>query len=461
MGLVSPSPRQMSSILLAQEKSTWTDSVLRQLDKILASASFRGSPPLRRFLRYSVEHSLQGQGSQLKEYRLGVEVFGRPASYDPRKEPLVRLEARRLRDKLREYYEDEGRDDPIRIGIPKGAYAAAFDVNSRADQPRGMATRQTGTGEAFQLYLLGRYNWCKRTEEGFTKAMEYFDRAIARDPEYALAYSGRADTYLLLAEYTLMASQSAIERAQSMAAMALQLDGALGEVRTSLAAVKVDCEWDWQGAEQEFRRAIQLNPSYATAHQWYAELLSQQARPHEAIAEIKRALELDPLSLVVNAAAGRIFLHAGLVDSAIEQLQRTLDIDPNFSLANYDLGKAYLQKGMLAQSIAELQKSVNLFPVAERGAALGYAHARAGKDNEARTLLQTYLQESTQTYVSWYGMAFLHSALGSKEQALTCLEKAYEEHDVRLRDLKVEPLFASLRSETRFTLLLRSVGLGT
>jgi tetratricopeptide (TPR) repeat protein len=449
----------MSPALLAAERSISADSVLRQLEKILASASFRGSPPLRRFLRYSVEHSLRGQGNQLKEYRLGVEVFGRPATYDPRKEPLVRLEARRLRAKLREYYEDEGRNDPIRIGIPKGAYAATFVVNNRADQPVNAAARHAGNGEAFQPYLLGRYNWCKRTEEGFRKAIEYFERAIDRDPECALAYSGRADSYVLLAEYTLMPSPDAMERARAMAMTALQLDETLAEVHTSLGAVKVDYEWDWQGAEQEFHRAIELNPGYATAHQWYAELLSQQEKHQEAVAEIQRALQLDPLSLIVNAMAGRILLYAGLVDAAIEQLHKTLDIEPNFSIANYDLGKAYLQKGMLARAIAEFQKSVNLFGVSERGAALGYAYARAGKESEANNLLETYLRESKQTYVFWYGIAFLYAGLGMNNQALTSLEKACDQHEVGLRNLKVEPLFENLRLDPRFTLLVRRIGL--
>jgi tetratricopeptide (TPR) repeat protein len=187
--------------------------------------------------------------------------------------------------------------------------------------------------------------------------------------------------------------------------------------------------------------------------------LSQQGRHDEAIAEIRRAQELDPLSLIVNAIAGRILLFAGRVDPAIEQLQKTLEIDPNFSIANYDLGKAYLRKQMLSQAIAEFQKSVNLFRVSERDAALGYAYANEGKDAEARDVLRTYLRQSERAYVSWYGIAFVYTGLREKDQAFACLEKAYQQHDVRLRDVKVEPLFENLRSDPRFVHLVRRVGL--
>jgi len=646
MESASPSPgREWLLESCATGEFPSPDSVGTELGKILASASFRGSPPLSRFLRYTVERSLRGEGDQLKEYRLGLEVFGRQSSYEPQKDPIVRLEARRLRAKLREYYEEEGRHDPVRIAIPKGGYAATFSSNGHAEPPlvlpnleiappaksvpsmwrgatilvaaiciaalllagwalhrsrgdvgsdrrpaislavlpfqnsspdptqnyladgitenlidvlsrlpglrviasstafrykgeesdpqkvgqdlnvsavltgklleRGdalivqtklvdvtngsllwdtqydrklseiqtvqkdisrdlarelglhltvaqmsrLVDPQTESAEAFQLYLRGRYNWNKRTEEGFTKAIEYFDRAIEKDPRYALAYAGRADSYLLLAEYTLLPGPNALAKAQDAAEKALELDDTLAEAHTSLGAIRADSEWDWRGAEQEFQQAIELNPSYATAHQWYAELLSQQGRHDEAIAEIQRAQKLDPLSLVINAIAGRILLFAGKVDPAIEQLQKTLEIDPNFSLANYDLGKAYLQKGMTVQAIAEFQKSVNLFRVSERDAALGYAYARAGKHAEARNVLETYSRQSQRAYVSWYGIAFIYAGLGEKDEAIACLQKAYAQHDVRLRDIKVEPLFESLRLDPRFVHLVRSVSL--
>lgn len=220
----------------------------------------------------------------------------------------------------------------------------------------------------------------------------------------------------------------------------------------------MDYEWDWRGAEQELRRAIELNPGYATGHQWYAELLSQEGRSSEAIAEIKRAQELDPLSLVVNTIEGRILLFARLTDQAIDQLRKTLELDPSFTLANYNLGKTYLQKGDLKRATSEFQASTK-FKVAERDAALAYAYARAGKSAAARDLLAVYVKQPRSTYVSWYGVAIFYAGLGEKDQAFASLERAYAQHDTRLRDVREDPFFLGLRSDPRFARLLHNVGL--
>ncbi|MBV9625749.1 MAG: tetratricopeptide repeat protein [Acidobacteria bacterium] len=494
-------------------------SVPAALEKVLASTSFRKSAQLSRFLRYAVESTLRGEGDQLKEYRLGVDVMGRPPSYDPHKDPIVRLEARRLRAKLREYYDGEGRGDSVRIDIPKGGYAASFTANGHHEvavpavaeevvptkmPPLGeispgwstprlntlkllaaaiasvvlilgawvlMRTRarpswaahavirSTENPEARLPYLRGRYSWDKRTEEGFTQAIEYFNQTIAKDPNYALAYSGLADSYVLLAEYLVMPANAVLPKAREAAQRAVQLDDSLGPAHASLAAVKLDYEWDWQGAEKELRRAIELNSNYATAHQWLAELLAEEAHYDEALAEIKTAQELEPLSLIINAMAGRILLFAGQLDPAIEQLQKTLQIEPSFSIANYDLGKAYLRKGMLREAIAEFQKSTNLYKVSERDAALAFAYVQAGRQEEARRVLASYLRESKRSFVSWYGLAFLYAALGQKAEAFACLEHAYQQHDTRMRDVKVDPFFESLRPDPRFTSLLGRLGL--
>jgi TolB-like protein/DNA-binding winged helix-turn-helix (wHTH) protein/Tfp pilus assembly protein PilF len=322
-----------------------------------------------------------------------------------------------------------------------------------------LAAVHLGKSEAVEDYLLGRYYWNKRTEEGFTKAVEYFERAIEKDPQNSLAYAGLADSYVLLAEYTLSPSRDVFPKARNAAVKALELDESLAEAHTSLAAVKLDSEWDWRSAEQELVRAIELNPNYATAHQWYAELLSQESRYDEAVVEVKRALDLDPLSLIVNSMAGRTFLFAGLNDQAIDQLQKTLDIDPDFSVAHYDLGKAYLRKGNVSEAIAEFKKAATLLPLSEEKAALAYAYTRAGRRAEANRLLQTCLKQSSSGYVSWYGVTFIYVGLGEKDQAFESLEKAYQQHDSRLRDIKQEPVFESLRSDQRFSQLVHRVGL--
>ena len=500
----SPTPNPSGKAVPRGREDSFAEAAVRtELDKILASESFREAEGLKRFLRFTVEHTLGGEGNQLKEYRLGVDVFFRASSFDPRLDPVVRMAARRLRTKLRQYYESEGQQDPIWIDVPKGSYAAEFCNGARAlpvsevapaaeparmsptwrtarfalfppafgiavlvvgwaisrqwIRPSGATSRQIrsvavlplqnlsgdpskeyladgiteelvndlaqvrslrvisrtsvmtykstkkrlpeiarelnvdavvegsvmrsgnrvqvtaqliqastdthlwaqtydselsdlltlqnqvaqaiveqvavkltpeeqgrlrtvhlASPEAHEAYLLGRYYWNKRTAEGFNKAVEYFLLATKKDPQYALPYAGLADCYVLLAEYTLLPSKDVLPKAREAAVKALELDDELAEAHASLAAVKVDHEWDWRGAEQELRRAIELNPGYATAHQWYAELLSQEGRHNEAIAEIKRPQELDPLSLIVNTIEGRILVFAGLTDQAID-----------------------------------------------------------------------------------------------------------------------------------------------
>ena len=327
-------------------------------------------------------------------------------------------------------------------------------------EKRRLTKDSTRNAEAYQLYLNGRFHCNKRTEEGMNKAIEYFKQSIERDPNYALAYVGLADGYILLAEYGFLPAKEAYPKARQAATRALEVDEGLAEAHTSLTAVKRDFDWDWAGAERELRRAVELNPSYPTAHQWYGELLYEEGRYQEAITQIKQALELDPLSLIINTILGRALMFSGSTDLAIAQLRKTLEIDPNFGLALYDLAKAYLQKGMFSEAIIEIQKSIDLDRnLAERTALLAHIYARAGNSAQARVLLQRLTEQSRRTYVSWYGISFVYAGLGDKDQAFACLEKAYQLQDSRLADLKVEPVLRSLHSDSRFAELVRKVGL--
>jgi len=322
-----------------------------------------------------------------------------------------------------------------------------------------LTERQIVNPEAYQLYLKGRYYWNKRTEEGFNKAIEHFNQAIEKDPNYALAHAGLADSYILLGHYGLLPSKEAYPKAREAAAKALELDDTLGEAHNALAEVK-EVDWDWPGAEREHRRAIELNPGYATAHEWYGVLLSELGRHEEALAEIKRALQIDPLSLIINTSHGRILLFAGQNDLAIEQLHKTLEIDPTFANTHAYLGIAYLRKGAFAEAIAELQRAVTLSPgVTYYKAGLGHAYARAGKSAEARKLLYDLTEQSKHRYVSLFQIAFIYAGLGEKDQAFAFLEKAYEQRDYRLIYMKGDPLLDSLRSDPRFQDLQRRVGL--
>jgi Tfp pilus assembly protein PilF len=234
-----------------------------------------------------------------------------------------------------------------------------------------LAKRPTENIEAYQLYLKGLYYWNKRTEEGFRRAIEYFSQATEKDRNYAFAHAGLADSYHLLGLYSLLPAKEACGKAQEAATKALELDDTLGEAHSSLATVKQYCDWDWPGAEREFRRAIELNPSYATAHQRYGELLSALGRYEEALAEIKRAQQLDPFSLIINAVSGLILLDAGRDDLAIEQLRKTLELDPNFAHARFILGTVHLRKRAFAEAIVEFQRATTLSPNMTSGTRAG------------------------------------------------------------------------------------------
>jgi TolB-like protein/Tfp pilus assembly protein PilF len=327
------------------------------------------------------------------------------------------------------------------------------------EEERQLSKRDTASSEAYQLYLKGRYHWNRRTEEGSKKGLEYFEQAVARDPGYALAYVGLADTYILMENQGLLPPKQAIEKGKQAATRAVELDEGLGEAHTSLAAI-LETDWDWAGAEQEYKRAIELNPNYATAHQWYALYLAAQGREEEGFAEIHRALELDPLSLVMNRNLGQHLLQARRYEAAIEQYQKTLELDANFLSARAGLSGAYREAGRHREAIDEAEKIFALSgndPL--RQYPLACAYAKAGRKAEARKIVEEWKQLSKRRYVAAYDFANLHACLGDTEETLAWLQKAYEEHAGRLSDVKENPDFDFVRSDPRFKDLLRRVGL--
>lgn len=310
--------------------------------------------------------------------------------------------------------------------------------------------------EAHEAYLKGRYYLNQRTENGFQQSVRYFEEAMQKDPSYALGYAGLADTYVLLGEYSLLPAEEAFPKARAAATKALELDDSLAEAHNALAAVKVDYDWDWPGAEREFRRAILLNPGYAMAHQWYSELLSQIGRHDEALAEIQLAEQLDPFSLIINVVYGDALRCAGQNDMSLKQLHKALEIDPNFAHAHFHLGMTYLRKEAFADAIAEFQKAVSLSPnVTDYKGGLGYAYAVAGRRAEARRLLEELKARSKQGYVPWFYLAGIYAGLGDKDQAFANLEKAYEQHEQGLAVMNREPMFDPLREDPRYRELLR------
>jgi len=342
----------------------------------------------------------------------------------------------------------------------------ARDVSQKLRQRLTGAEVQTATksytenNEAYQLYLMGRYHLNRLTDEGFRKGRDYFEQAIDKDPNYALAFAGLADAYARLSGYNAISPNEGFPKARTAASKALELDDQLAEAHSTLGVVKWFYDWDWSGAEKEFKRAIEINPNNADAHQTYGYYLSAMQRFDEALAEMSRARELDPLSIEKILATGDVLYQQRRLDQATEQYQKALEMDPNSGIAHWAIGNVYLQKGMYDEAIKEYQKSIPLSGDSQdEPASLAYAYALSGKKQEALRIIEDLKQRSKRSYISPTVIAFIYAGLGENDQAFEWLEKAYNGRDFILVLLKVEPTFDRLRSDPRFEDLLRRVGL--
>ena len=328
---------------------------------------------------------------------------------------------------------------------------------SGAEQAR-VNKSYTENPEAYQLYLKGRYFWNKRTGEALTQSIGYFNQAIERDPNYALAYAGLADAYVLIPVYSDGSPREFLPKAKAAAQKALEIDDTLAEAHTSLANA-LYFDWSFAEADREFRRAIELNPNYPTAHHWYGQYLRTAGRFDEAIAEVKRAQELDPLSLIINSDLGGNYITARQYDKAIEQLRKTIEMDQSFPVAHGTLGDAYVLKGLFPEAIAEYKRAQQLRGGVAKQVAVGYALAASGQRAEVLKMLDQLKETAKTQYVSPYDFALLYTGLGDKEQAFQWLERGYQDHSMDMTDLKTNPFFDPLRSDPRFADLVRRVGL--
>ena len=313
---------------------------------------------------------------------------------------------------------------------------------------------------AYESYLKGRYFWNKRTANGLKSALAYFNQTIEEDPTYAQAYSGLADTYALLGDwqYAVMTPKEALPKAKAAAIKALELNNALGEAHNSLAFCLDGFDWDFDSAGNEFRRAIELNPGYATAHHWYAWHLALLRQYDEAIVEMRTALNLDPLSLIINADLAELLALAHRSDDSIQQSRETIEMDPTFGLAHNHLGQAYLQKHMNDEAVAELQEAVKLSGGSPTCIAnLARAYAASGKSSEAVALLSDLKKRSHPGQSLASEIAVIYGALGDTDQAMRWLEQGYEE---RFNPgVLIRPGFDPLRSDPRFEDVMHRVGL--
>ncbi len=605
-----------------------------ELEAILRSKAFSHSERLRRLLRFTVERTLEGQGDQLKEYLLGVEVFQKGDSFDPRMDPVVRVEFHRLRARLKTHYEGEGRASLLRIEYPKGSYApiwrraaaatsllgrmrawigsrkktvtlallalatllvtwlvlpsrispgknapqdtlasiavlpftdlspgrdqeyfcdgitdelinslgkveslrvvsrtsvfqfkgGAMDVRKigrqlnvsavlegsvrragsrvritaqlikvadayqlwsgaydremndvftlqedisrailralRVRLPGRLLEGRPGNLDAYNLYLKGRYHWNKRTDVTLGKSIDYFVQAIAADPSWAVSHAALADSYAMVASYGLAPPKEAMLKAKAAAAKALEIDPSLAQAHATLGFIRSFCDWDWPGAEREYQRAIELNPGYATAHQWYSGCLRAMGRLEKAMAEIRRAQDLDPLSVAIGRDLGRVYHASRQYDRAVEQYRSVLELDPNFPSVYLHLAMAYAAKGMHKEALAALRKARTLpggNPVIT--GALGYCYGLSGNRAEAAKLLAELSAVSRQRYVSPISRALIYIGLGDRDQAFRWLDHACDARDPWLAWLNADPVFDSLRSDARYPLLLKRVGL--
>ena len=560
------------------------------LSVLLSSTAFAQADRLKRFLRYVVEETVAGRGEGLKEYSIGVEVFDREASFDPRTDPIVRVQARRLRARLTRYYEEEGRHEQIRIELPKGSYAPVFHhqgaLASRRTVATALASRNTITilpfadgspngdmayfceglseeiinalaklqqvrvvaapknGEvtaaqaatiitgsvrksgnelritvqfvdsangsylwserldrtagdefriqeqiaqavleriktdligsdggrrshrpasvsAYNLYLQGRYHCSQRTDAGLRKALDFFERAISEDPQYAAAYSGLADAYSLLSHYGVLPPAEVWTKAASNAAWAVLLDDELAEGHTSLAHVKATQDWDWHGAEHEYQRAISLDPRSATAHHWYAvACLVQLGRLDDALDEMLLAQTLDPVSTIISRDTARVLFYRREFEAALEQCDRTIERDPYFSGTYWMLGLVQEQQGDLDEAAAAFQRGIQLVPDSRmlRGA-LGRVFALNGRTAKAKQIIREIAESARQRYISPFEPAMIHFALGDLDRGFDCLVKAEEERAFELIALHVDPRFDSLRGDSRLRAIANQIGL--
>ncbi len=321
-----------------------------------------------------------------------------------------------------------------------------------------LAAVPTVSPEVYQTYLKGRYHWNRRTEESLRKAVASFEKAIAMDPTYAPAYAGLADAYGMLAYYSHMPPREAFPRAKSAVRRALEIDDGASEAHTSLGYITQVYDWDWTEAEREYRRAIEINPGYATGHHWRATYFLMEGQFNEAIGEIRKAQELDPLSLIINTTVGSIRYCMREYDKTIEQCRKTIDLDESFPAPHSYMGRAYLQNSRFADAIREFSRALELSGRSPRYLEeLAYGYAAAGRREEARQLLQEMMTLSATRYVSPYYISLVYVGLGDLEQAFRWLDRAIEERSAELIWLKVDPRLDTLRSDPRYDALLEQV----
>ncbi len=335
-----------------------------------------------------------------------------------------------------------------------------LNTNLSAADERKLTKKYTENAEAYQHYLKGRFYWSKRTARDLQKSIESLQKAVALDPNFALAFAGLADSYVLLSGYAVSSPQESFPKAKEAALKAIEIDDTLAEAHCVLAYILFNYDWNFAESDTEMRRAIELNPNYATAHHWYGNAnLVAMGELDKSIEELKRAQEIDPLSIIINADLGTAYLFARQPDNAVEQLKKTVEMDENFQYARTYLGRAYLMQGSYQKAVAEFQKAQTLGDDPRITMLLARTYIAWGKRSEALKNLNQLKKASKERYVSAYYFALIYAGLGEADEAFRWLEKAFHDREGRMTLIKVDPLLDNLRSDPRFQDLLKRVGL--
>jgi TolB-like protein/Tfp pilus assembly protein PilF len=407
---------------------------------------------------------------QYKRTTKGIDQIGRELAVDYIVEGAVRRVGSRVRitsqlirvsDQTHAWahgYERQLQDVLLLQSELASAIAAEVQVKLVPQASAQSASERRVNPEAYEACLKARFLWNRRTRDDLYRALEFFSKSIEKDPDHAPAFAGLADCYLVLLDYRYIAPNEALALATAAAVNALRLDERLADAHTSLAHAKLHA-LDWDGAEQEFRRAIQLVPGYAWAHFYYANLLTGLSRFDEAIAEAREALRLDPVSMAAEANVARQNYHAGRYEEALESCRKALEMDPSLPQPHEDLGRILLEKRAYSEAIAAFEEAVSL---SHRGArylsSLGYGYGVTGRKEQAREILAELANLSRQRYVAESDFAFVNAGIGKREQAINWLERAYETRYSYVPFFHVDPRLASLQSDLRFNALLKRIG---
>ncbi len=478
--------------------SNLTDAVTAQLEKILSRPPLFSSPRLSRLLRFLVEEKLAGRSQQLNEYQIGLRVFDRPPTFNPRADPIVRVQTHHLRARLAEYYAAEGAADPVVIELPSRTYGpqfrhvaplvpAAQPPDSTA-KPRLAARGPLVTGAsvllvilallaimghfrqprplhdpdpvAQNLYARGRYLLDRQTEAALRQGVECFQQAVARDPHFAAAYAGEADAYNLLVQYGFMQPGEGMERARRAAHQALSADSHLAAAYVSLAAISEAYDWNFREAENLYRRAIELDPELPSAHLWYGMFLRDQGRLREALPELRRAEQLEPLSVLTNLNVADGFRAAGDLDSALELALRAEELEPGLPVTELFLATTYRARMDNTDADASLERAASLSEGNPQAMAdLACAYAKLGRRPQSAAIFQEIRQLAVERYVSPYDLGRVASRLGDEEHAVKWFEEAYRQHSTGILWLRGEKNEA-IQHSPHLQALLQGIGNG-